>query len=93
MKRFITSGPVLITIYIGLIIGGQQALKALNAPKMVAAWAPCLVLGAAWMANVDRLANKEIEAAEADFLKVLDERNEALIEHLEKPYLKGPSQN
>ena len=93
MKRFITSGPVLITIYFGLIFGGQQALKAFNAPRLVSAWVPPLVMGAAWMATVDRLSDKQIEAAKADFTKALDERNEVLIEHLEKPYLKGPFQN
>lgn len=93
MKRFITSSPVLITIYIGLIICGQQALKAFNAPRMVAAWAPPLVMGAAWMKTIDRLSDKQMEKAQADFEKALDERNKALINHLEEPYLKIPSKN
>jgi len=84
MRKFLTSTPVVFALYIGMIAAGQHALKSLGAPRMVSVWAPVLALGTSWYVVLGRLEKKNYEDAEQQLLAHLDERNQALIEEMEK---------
>lgn len=65
-------------------MGGIQMLKALKAPPLVASFAPPTVMGVVWFSVLGRIEKRQTKDAEEQFISHLNERNQALIEELDK---------